>query len=149
MRKTIPMKRTIPLVLLLLAAACERDVSKPEPTAPSAASGTAAAGDRAAASAPADNTDKNERDQHVAALTPGDQGGSEADRTVTQRVRQGVVASDALSVNGKNVKIITQDGVVTLRGPVKTDKEKADIAAIARSVAGVKSVDNQLEVATN
>lgn len=143
------MKRTIPLVLLLLAAACERDVSKPEPTATSAASGAAAPGDRAAARAPADNTEKNERDQHVAALTPGDQGGSEADRTVTQRVRQGVVASDSLSVNGKNVKIITQDGVVTLRGPVKTDKEKADIAAIARSVAGVKSVDNQLEVATN
>lgn len=57
--------------------------------------------------------------------------------------------NDALSVNGKNVKIITRDGVVTLRGPVKTDKEKAEIASIAKSVDGVKSVDNQLEVATN
>ncbi len=139
------MKRTIPLVLLLLAAACEKDVSQPESTATTT---TTTQRDPAAARAP-DNTDKNERDQHVAALTPGDQGGSEADRTVTQRVRQGVVASDGLSINGKNVKIITQDGVVTLRGPVKTDKEKADIAAIAKSVDGVKSVDNQLEVATN
>jgi osmotically-inducible protein OsmY len=136
------MKRTISLVLLaLLAAGCERDVSAP--------ASAETKREPAAVNAPADNTDKNERDQHVAALTPGDQGGSEADRTVTQKVRQGVVDIEGLSVNGKNVKIITQDGVVTLRGPVKTDKEKADIAAIAKSVAGVKSVDNQLEVATN
>ena len=137
------MKRTIPLVALLLAAACEKDVSQPEPAA------STTQREPAAARTAADNTDKNERDQNVAALTPGDQGGSEADRTVTQRVRQGVVASDGLSINGKNVKIITQNGVVTLRGPVKTVKEKADIAAIAKAVDGVKSVDNQLEVATN
>lgn len=142
------MKRTISLVLVLLAAGCEKDVSAPASTETTSAS-TETKREPAAVKAPADNTDKNERDQHVAALTPGDQGGSEADRTVTQKVRQGVVDSDGMSVNGKNVKIITQNGVVTLRGPVKTDKEKADIAAIAKSVAGVKSVDNQLEVATN
>lgn len=104
---------------------------------------------RTGSSAPADNTDKNERDRSGAALTSGDQGGSEADRTVTQQVRQGVMADDALSTTGKNVKIITVDGVVTLRGPVKTAQEKSTIASIAQRVSGVKRVDNQLETVTN
>jgi hyperosmotically inducible protein len=99
------------------------------------------------AEAPADNTKKNERDRGSEALTPGDQGTSEADRTITQRIRQGVVKSDALSMTGKNVKIITVNGVVTLRGPVKTDEEKTQIAALAQSVDGVTRVDNQLEIA--
>jgi len=51
-----------------------------------------------------------------------------------------------LSTNGQNVKIITSDGKVTLRGPVKSAKEKDDIAAKATQIAGVKQVDNQLEV---
>ena len=96
---------------------------------------------------PADNTDKNDRDRDPAALTPGDQGENEADRTITQKIRQAVVANDTLSMNAKNVKIITNDGTVTLRGPVKSEKEKSDIEAKAKQVAGVKRVDNQLEVA--
>jgi hyperosmotically inducible protein len=100
-----------------------------------------------AADAPADNTKKNERDRGNDTLTPGDQGTSEADRTITQKIRQSVVKSDTLSMTGKNVKIITADGVVTLRGPVKSDQEKTDIAALAKSVDGVKRVDNQLEIA--
>lgn len=133
------MIRTLLVVLTLAAAGCESSESK----------GTSAEADRSGAAVPADNTGKNERDRNVAALTPGDQGGSEADRTVTQRVRQGVVGSDSLSINGKNVKIITVDGVVTLRGPVKSDQEKSEIAAIAQRVDGVKRVDNQLEIAAN
>lgn len=121
------------------------------PNAPGAAmNAPAATADNAAANnAAADNTDKNERDRSGAALTPGDQGGSEADRTITQRVRQGVMDADSLSVTGKNVKIITVDGVVTLRGPVKTAAEKAAIASIAQGVSGVKRVDNQLETDSN
>lgn len=94
----------------------------------------------------ADNTKKNERDKDPSALTPGDQGESEADRTVTQRIRQGVMKDDKLSFSSKNVKIITVNGVVTLRGPVSSDAEKTAIAAIAQGVAGVTRVDNQLEV---
>jgi len=101
------------------------------------------------ASADADNTKKNERDRAEAALTPGDQGESEADRSITQSIRQAVVKDDALSFTAKNIKIITVDGVVTLRGPVKSDKEKTDIGALAQQVSGIKRVDNQLEVATN
>ena len=94
----------------------------------------------------ADNTKKNERDRDPAAVTPLDQKENEVDRGITQKVRQGVMDHDDLSMNAKNVKIVTADGVVTLRGPVKSEKEKADIAALAQKVEGVKRVDNQLEV---
>ncbi len=57
--------------------------------------------------------------------------------------------NDTLSVTAKNVKIITANAVVTLRGPVKNDKEKTDIVMIAQGTDGVKRVDNQLEVAAN
>ena len=53
-----------------------------------------------------------------------DQGGSEADTAITQQIRKAVVAQDNLSTDAKNVKIITRDGVVTLRGPVASAKEK-------------------------
>ena len=102
-----------------------------------------------AAAADADNTKRNARDADGHTLTPLDQGGSEADRTITQQIRKEVVASDRLSTNAKNVKIITQDGVVTLRGPVKSPEEKAAIASVATKTSGVKRVDNQLEVERN
>jgi len=78
-----------------------------------------------------------------------DQGGSESDRTITQEIRRAVVAQDRFSTNAKNVKIITVDGVVTLRGPVKTADEKATIASLAGRTAGAKRVDNQLELERN
>jgi osmotically-inducible protein OsmY len=95
----------------------------------------------------ADNTGKNERDRSGSTQTSGDQGGSEADRRVTQQIRKNIVDDAKLSMTAKNVKIITQDGAVTLRGPVKNNAEKAEIAAIAQKVNGVKRVDNQLEIA--
>ena len=93
-----------------------------------------------------DNSGRNVRDRDEQSKTAGDQSENEADRTITQNVRAAITADDALSVNGKNVKIITSDGTVTLRGPVKDDKEKAEIEAKAKRVAGVKKVDNQLEI---
>ena len=96
----------------------------------------------------ADNSGTNVRDRDDATKTSGDQAENEADRTISQNIRQAVVADDSVSTNGKNVKIITADGVVTLRGPVKSDQEKTNIGAKAQQVAGVKSVDNQLEVAS-
>jgi osmotically-inducible protein OsmY len=97
----------------------------------------------------ADNTQRNENDDKAGALTPGDQGDSQPDRLITQQVRKGVMDNEALGMTAKNVKIITQDGVVTLRGPVNNEKEKTDIGAIAQRVDGVKRVDNQLEVKMN
>lgn len=95
-----------------------------------------------------DNSGRNVRDRDNQNKTAGDQSESEADRTISQNIRDAITSDDSLSTNGKNVKIITNDGTVTLRGPVKSDKEKTDIEAKAKRVAGVKKVDNQLEVAS-
>jgi osmotically-inducible protein OsmY len=93
-----------------------------------------------------DNTGRNVRDRGGATLTPGDQSESKADRTLTQQIRKAVVADKSLSTTAKNIKIITINGVVTLRGPVKNLQEKETIAAKAQQVAGVTNIDNQLEV---
>ncbi len=93
----------------------------------------------------ADNTGRNVRDRGDT-VTPTDQGGSAADREVTANIRKAIVDDDRLSTNAHNVKIVTRDGAVTLRGPVKSAEEKAAVAAAAERVAGVKRVDNQLEI---
>ncbi len=93
----------------------------------------------------ATNTKLNERDRNGAALTPMDQGGGK-DRDITAAIRRSVVADGSLSFNAKNVKIITVGGKVTLRGPVKSDAEKATIESKAKAATGVTEVDNQLEV---
>lgn len=99
------------------------------------------------AAVPADNSGRNERDRNDATKTAGDQAENEADRTISQNIRQAISKDDSISTNGKNAKIITVDGTVTLRGPVKSEKEKTNIGAKAQQIAGVKSVDNQLEIA--
>lgn len=93
-----------------------------------------------------DNTGRNVRDRGGATLTPGDQSETQVDRTLTQQIRQAVVADKSLSTTAKNVKIITVNGVVTLRGPVNSPQEKETIEATAQHIAGTNSVDNQLEI---
>ena len=93
-----------------------------------------------------DNTARNVRDRNNATITPPDQGNSKADVERTAQIRKEIVARKNMSVNAKNVKIITNEGHVTLRGPVNTDEEKRLIDEIAVNVAGRKKVDNQLEV---
>ncbi|MDB6109229.1 MAG: hypothetical protein JWR69_979 [Pedosphaera sp.] len=95
-----------------------------------------------------DNTAKNVRDRSDAAVTPGDQGGSEADREITRRIRRALTSNDQLSTAAKNIKIITIDGKVTLRGPVNSQQEQQAIAALAQSAGGGTAIDNQLEVKT-
>jgi osmotically-inducible protein OsmY len=97
----------------------------------------------------ADNTGRNVRDRDDKTVTPPDQGGSAADRDVTAAVRRAIVDNDALSTNAQNVKIVTVNGVVTLRGPVETPNEKAIVAATAEKTQGVKRVENQLEIKTH
>ena len=93
-----------------------------------------------------DNTGRNVRDRGGATLTPGDQSESQADRTLTQQIRKAVKADKSLSTMAKNIKIITANGVVTLRGPVKNSHEKETIEAKAQQLAGMNKIDNQLEV---
>jgi hyperosmotically inducible periplasmic protein len=93
-----------------------------------------------------DNTKVNERDRSTAALTPPDQRENQSDLKITQQIRQAVMGNGSLSFTAKNVKIITQGGKVTLRGPVNSADERSAIEAAARQVAGVSQVDNQIEV---
>jgi hyperosmotically inducible periplasmic protein len=93
----------------------------------------------------ADNTAKNVRDRADQSQTATDQSNDPADIKMTADIRKMVVGDGSLSMMAKNVKIITAGGVVTLRGPVETDKEKAAIEAHAKQ-AGAKNITNELEV---
>jgi osmotically-inducible protein OsmY len=93
----------------------------------------------------ADNTRINDRDRH-AALTPMNQGNSGAETKITAAIRRGIMSDKTLSFTAKNVKVITVGSKVTLRGPVKSDQEKAAIEAVAKQTDGVSEVDDQLEV---
>jgi len=94
----------------------------------------------------ADNTKKNQRDRSGETKTSGDQSNSSEDVKITAAIRRAVVRDHSLSMTAKNVKIITANGMVTLRGPVKSDTEKAKIVELAQSAAGNAKIDNQLEV---
>ena len=94
----------------------------------------------------ADNTAKNERDRSGETQTSGDQSNSSADLKVTQAIRQSLMKDDTLSTTAKNIKVITENGQVTLRGPVKNAQEKAKVSQLAKSAAGGAHVVDQLDV---
>lgn len=154
------MKKTTPLLVISLLVlggyACDSQpaakapapaVQSPSPTAKAPA--PVAQAPTLTAKTAADNTEKNVRDRSGATLTPGDQSESEADIALTQQIRQAVVADASLSTNAHNVKIITTNGVVTLRGPVNSLQEKANIDAKAQQIAGATKVKNELEIVAN
>jgi hyperosmotically inducible periplasmic protein len=93
-----------------------------------------------------DNTAKNERDRSGETQTSGDQSNSPADLKITQDIRSALMKDDELSMTAKNIKVITANGQVTLRGPVKTAQEKTKISQIARSAGGGAQIVDQLEV---
>jgi|APTNR8051073442_1049403.scaffolds.fasta_scaffold13180_1 putative membrane protein len=93
-----------------------------------------------------DNTARNMRDRDTATLTPLDQGNGKADIDTTAKIRREIVDLEGLSVNAQNVKIITNEGRVTLRGPVDSAEEKRLVGEIATRIATSERTDNQLEV---
>lgn len=93
-----------------------------------------------------DNTAINERDRSRETQTSGDQSNSSADLKTTQAIRQALMKDSELSTTAKNIKIITNNGQVTLRGPVKNAQEKAKIDQLARSAAGGAKIDDLLDV---
>ncbi len=97
---------------------------------------------------PADNTGRNTRDSQGTTPTADTQSNAPDDLEVTRRIREALVKNDSLSTSAHNVKIVTQDGRVTLRGPVVSEKERSAVVATAEKIAGVKHVDNQLEIAS-
>jgi len=98
---------------------------------------------------PADNTEKNVRDRDGGTLVPTDQAkGSDADVSLTREIRKAIVADDKLSTNAHNVKIVTLNGLATLRGPVDSAAERTRVGELAAKAAGGPSkIKNELEVA--
>ena len=93
-----------------------------------------------------DNTEVNERDADGTSVTPMDQSNETADINQVAEIRAAVLEIDDLSTNGRNVKIITDQGKVVLRGPVDSDAERQAIAKVAERIAGAGNVNNLLEV---
>lgn len=93
-----------------------------------------------------DNSAVNVRDRDEAAKTPIDQDEDLASVKTTAEIRKRVVALEGLSVNARNVKIITGQGKVTLRGPVPLKEERDAIEKIAKEVAGADKVENLIEI---
>jgi hyperosmotically inducible periplasmic protein len=93
-----------------------------------------------------DNTKVNQGDQNKSNATADRQLENKSDREVAQQIRQAVMNDKSLSTYGHNVKIISQNGVVTLKGPVRTDDERRAIEKIAAAIVGQEKVTSQLEV---
>jgi len=89
---------------------------------------------------------RDKADRYAVEKTPLDQSESEADRNITQKIRQAIVKDDSLSMNAKNIRIITIDGVVTLRGPIATLEEREIIIGKTKEIPGIKKIENQLEI---
>ena len=93
----------------------------------------------------ASNTGINKRDRDDKTLTPMDQMNNPSDLKITQEIRQALMKGE-FSMDAKNIKVITRDGTVTLRGPVETAAELEKIDALVKAMPGIKSIDNQLQV---
>lgn len=100
------------------------------------------------APADADNTARNAENSTLA-QTPLGQSESGTDLQISAAIRKAILDDKSLSVNAQNIKIITANGAVTLRGPVKSEEEKRNIESKAKQVPGVTMVDNLLEVERN
>ena len=91
------------------------------------------------------NTGINKRDRDDKTLTPMDQMENESDLKITQEIRQALMKGE-FSMAAKNIKVITRNGTVTLRGPVKTAAELEQISVLVKAMPGIRSIDNQLQV---
>jgi hyperosmotically inducible periplasmic protein len=93
-----------------------------------------------------DNTKVNERDKDKSQPTADQQKDNRSDRDITQQIRQSVMKDKSLSTYAHNVKIVSQNGMVTLKGPVSSDDEKRAVETKAAEVVGQDKVTSELEV---
>ena len=96
-----------------------------------------------------DNTKTNQQDRAKGAATADQQKENASDREITQKIRQAVMDDKSLSTYAHNVKVIAQDGQVTLKGPVRSENEKKTVEAKAVEVAGAGHVSNQITIASS
>ena len=102
---------------------------------------------RAALPQNADNTKTNQRDRNNNEPTADQQKENGNDRELARKIRQSVVSDKSLSTDAHNIKIIAQDGNVTLKGPVRSEEEKRSIESKAADVAGGPDhVTSEIEV---
>lgn len=94
-----------------------------------------------------DNTKQNQGDANQGATTADQQKMNPADRNIAKQIRASIYKDKSLSTYAHNIKVVSQDGKVTLKGPVRSEDEKASIEAKAVAVAGAGNVTNELEVA--
>ena len=94
----------------------------------------------------ADNTKVNQRDRNANEPTADQQKSNVSDRDLTKQIRQAIVNDKSISTYGHNVKVITQNGMVTLKGPVRSEEEKKAIQAKAAEVAGADKVTDEMDV---
>jgi osmotically-inducible protein OsmY len=94
-----------------------------------------------------DNTKTNKRDRDKSSPTADRQKMNPTDRDLAKRIRASIVDDKSLSTYAHNIKILAQDGKVTLKGPVRSEDEKNVIAAKATEIAGTGNVIDELEVA--
>jgi hyperosmotically inducible periplasmic protein len=94
-----------------------------------------------------DNSKNNQGDGNTGAMTAQSQKENPADRAISQKIRKSIMQDKSLSTYAHNIKIVTTDGKVTLKGPVRSDDEKSAINAKAVAVAGADNVMNNLEIA--
>lgn len=91
--------------------------------------------------------DETKQDQWRNEATADRQSGSIQDIRTAQRIRRAIVDDESLSTDARNVKIFTSDGVVTLKGPVRTEEEKRSIEEKAARIAGRDKVRNEIDIA--
>jgi hyperosmotically inducible protein len=97
-------------------------------------------------SSAADNTRINTRDRNANEPTADNQRNNMSDRDITKQIRQALAKDNSLSTYAHNVKVVTQNGQVTLKGPVRSEDEKRAIEAKATAIAGNDKVTNNLDV---
>jgi hyperosmotically inducible periplasmic protein len=113
--------------LLVAAMGFAQDATQPDPVAP-------------------DNTKVNQRDRSTAEATADQQKENRSDREITQQIRKALVEDKSLSTYAHNVKVITRDGLVTLKGPVQSATEKLTVETKATAVAGESKVTSELAI---
>jgi osmotically-inducible protein OsmY len=95
-----------------------------------------------------ENSKQNTRDIYEPTLTPLDQKEPKSDLKITTLIRKSLSKDKSLSSDAHNIKIVTINGVVTLRGPVETQAESVKLQKVSMQTADVVQVDNQLEIKT-
>jgi osmotically-inducible protein OsmY len=139
MRKSMPLFWLLSLVVLLLGTSglvlAQQDATPPQQP-----------DDKSTTAAP-DNTGKNQRDRNASEPTADQEKENETDRELARQIRRALVNDKSLSTYGHNIKVIAQNGVVTLKGPVNSEEEKRAIESKAAEVAGgSEKVRSEIEV---